>query len=125
MMKKILLLLMLLSSTMLKAQDVIVMNDGSTIICKVIEIGTTEVKYKKYSNLDGPLYSILRSDIQNVNFENGEREIIFRRIRASSSAVIPLAEALLLWSIPEARWMKLFSKNSKVRGIWKSIWIEA
>ena len=75
-MKKILLLLMLLSSTMLKAQDVIVMNDGSTIICKVIEIGTSEVKYKKYSNLDGPLYSILRSDIQNVNFENGEREII-------------------------------------------------
>jgi len=73
-MKKLLLLLMLLSTTMLNAQDVIVKNDGSTIICKVIEVGTSEVKYKKYSNLDGPLYSILLTDVQNINFENGERE---------------------------------------------------
>lgn len=65
---------MLLSTLMAKAQDVIVMKDGSTIICKVMEIGTSEVKYKKASNLDGPLYSILNSEIQNINFENGDKE---------------------------------------------------
>lgn len=73
-MKKILFLLMLLSTYMAKAQDVIVMKDGSTIICKVMEIGISEVKYKKASNLDGPLYSILNSEIQNINFENGDKE---------------------------------------------------
>lgn len=73
-MKKILLLLMLLTVTLMNAQDVIVKNDGSTIICKVSEVGTSEVKYKKFSNLDGPMYSISVEDIQNINFENGEKE---------------------------------------------------
>jgi hypothetical protein len=73
-MKKILLLLMLFSTTMVYAQDVIVKNDGSTIICRVSEVGTSEVKYKKFSNLDGPLYSISVDDVQNINFENGEKE---------------------------------------------------
>ena len=73
-MKRIFFLFLLLSSTLLKAQDVIVTSDGSTIICKVIEVGTSEVKYKKISNLDGPLYSILISDINTINYENGEKE---------------------------------------------------
>lgn len=73
-MKKIIIFFLLLSSTILKAQDVIVTNDGSTIICKVIEVGTSEVKYKKVSNMDGPLYSILNSDINTINYENGEKE---------------------------------------------------
>lgn len=34
------------------------------------------MKYKKFSNLDGPLYSITREDIQNINFENGEKELL-------------------------------------------------
>ena len=75
-MKKLLLLfVMLLPATMLNAQDVIVKKDGSTIICKVLEVGTNEVKYKKISNIDGPLYSVSITDIQNINFENGEKEL--------------------------------------------------
>ena len=45
----------------ISAQDVIVKKDGSTILSKVMEVGSTEVKYKKYSNLDGPLYTISKS----------------------------------------------------------------
>ena len=56
------------------AQDVIVKHDGSTILSKVTEIGTTEVKYKKFSNQNGATYSILKSDIQAINFENGEKD---------------------------------------------------
>lgn len=74
-MKRILLFLMLLSVTSVFAQDVIVKKDGSTILSKVVEIGTTEVKYKKFSNQNGPTYSILKSDIQAVNYENGEKDI--------------------------------------------------
>lgn len=50
-MKKILLLMVFFASTFTaSAQDVIVKKDGSTILSKVIEIGTTEVKYKKWNN---------------------------------------------------------------------------
>ena len=73
-MKRVLLFLMLFSTTSVFAQDVIVKKDGSTILSKVIEIGTTEIKYKKNSNLNGPTYSINIADVQAVNYENGEKE---------------------------------------------------
>lgn len=73
-MKRSLLLLMLLSTTMLNAQDVIVKKDGTTILSKILEVTSLEVKYKKYSNQDGPTYSIPNSIVQVINFENGDRE---------------------------------------------------
>lgn len=66
------------------SQDVIVKKDGSTILSKVLEVSSSEVKYKKYSNQDGPIYSISSSNIQVINYENGEKETFGhseRRIR--------------------------------------------
>ena len=57
-----------------KAQDVIVKKDSSTILSKVIEVSSSEIKYKKWSNLDGPTYSISRSEIVSINYQNGEVE---------------------------------------------------
>lgn len=73
-MKQLLVIFMFLCSTSCFAQDVIVKKDGSTILSKVIEIGSTEIKYKKFSNQDGPTYSIYKSEIQTINYENGEKE---------------------------------------------------
>lgn len=73
-MKKVLLFLMLLSATSVFAQDVIVKKDGSTILSKVVEIGSAEVKYKKFSNQNGPTYTISKTDIQAINYENGEKD---------------------------------------------------
>ena len=56
------------------AQDVIVMKDQTTVMSKVLEINSTEIKYKKWNNLDGPIYSILRSEVVSINYENGEVE---------------------------------------------------
>ena len=41
-------LLMLLVSMVVAAQDVIVKKDGSTILSKVVEVSDTQVKYKKF-----------------------------------------------------------------------------
>lgn len=74
-MKKLSLLVVLLCVSMVTiAQDVIVKKDGSTIQSKVMEINGTEIKYKKWSNQDGPLYSIGRSEILSINYQNGEVE---------------------------------------------------
>lgn len=56
------------------AQDVIVMKDRSTIMSKVLEITSTEIKYKKWNNQDGPTYSINCSEVVSINYENGEVE---------------------------------------------------
>ena len=74
-MKKLIsLLFMTLLGLSVQAQDVIVKHDGSTILSKVIKIGTTEVEYKKFSNQNGPTYTILKSDIQAINYENGDKD---------------------------------------------------
>ncbi len=58
------------------AQDVIVKKDGSTITSKVTEITGSEIKYKKFSNLNGPTYTIGKNEVNYINYENGERETI-------------------------------------------------
>ena len=45
------------------AQDLIVKKDGTVIQAKVTKIGTSEVEYKKWSNQDGPQYSIAIADV--------------------------------------------------------------
>lgn len=56
------------------AQDVVVKKDGSTILAKVLEVNQDNIKYKKFSNQNGPTYTINLSDVMSVNYENGEKE---------------------------------------------------
>ena len=73
-MKKILILLVLFTATSVYAQDMIVKKDGTAIKSKILEVGTSEIRYKKYSNQDGPLYSIDVSDVLRIYYENGDKE---------------------------------------------------
>lgn len=76
-MKRLSLLFVLFcASLMTMAQDVIVKKDGSTIQSKVMEINGTEIKYKKWTNQDGPMYSISRNEVNSINYQNGEVELI-------------------------------------------------
>lgn len=86
-MKKLSLLIVLFCvSLMTMAQDVIVKKDGSTIQSKVMEINGSEIKYKKWSNLDGPMYSISRMEVNSINYQNGEVELITVAPYASQSS---------------------------------------
>lgn len=73
-MRKLCLVLSLCLSSLIYAQDVIVLNDGSSIISKVVEVGSTDIKYKKWSNLEGPTYTLKITEILSVNYQNGEKE---------------------------------------------------
>lgn len=57
------------------AQDVIVKRDGSTIISKVLEVNTGDIKYKKFSNQGGPTYTIDKAEVMAINYENGEKDV--------------------------------------------------
>ena len=73
--KTISILLFLCVSLVGMAQDVIVKKDGSTILAKVLEVTSTEVKYKKHTNLEGPTYTVSKTEIQSINYENGEKDV--------------------------------------------------
>jgi len=74
-MKYILLfILFICSSNIIKAQDTLSMRSSENILVKVIEVGTSEVKYKKIDNLNGPIFSILKSDLLIIKYENGTKD---------------------------------------------------
>ena len=72
-MKKFLFLLLLMCSVSASAQDVIVKKDGSTIVCRVVEVSQTEVIYKKWSDLQGSNYVMERSSVSAINYEDGRK----------------------------------------------------
>ncbi len=57
------------------AQDVIVKKDGNAVICRIVEVGKTEVVYKRWANLQGSNYVMNISDITFIQYESGEKKV--------------------------------------------------
>ena len=75
-MKRVLILLMChFLGFIMSAQDIITKNDGTDIQAKVLEVGQSQISYKKFSNPNGPTYTLNLSDILMITYENGEREM--------------------------------------------------
>jgi hypothetical protein len=62
------------------SQDMINTNDGKSISAKVLEIGTTEVKYKNSNNQDGPVYVMNKSDVSSIKYENGTEDVFSQTV---------------------------------------------
>ena len=90
--KLIALVAMCMAGSYASAQDLIVKKDGSVIQAKVTKIGTSEVEYKKWSNQDGPQYSIAVADILAINYQNGEKET-FENVSAGGKSQTAKSEA--------------------------------
>ena len=58
------------------AQDVIVMRNGEELQCKILEVNKNEVKYKRWTNQEGPAFAEKKSDIFMIKYENGEKEVV-------------------------------------------------
>lgn len=56
------------------AQDVIKIRNGENINAKVVEMSESQVKYKKSTNLNGPVYVLEANKVASVTFENGDKE---------------------------------------------------
>ncbi len=70
-----------------KAQDTLTMRTGENVIVKVIEVGTSEVKYKKLDNLNGPDFSILKSELSMIQYENGSKEVFKEDIKINQESI--------------------------------------
>ena len=72
-MKKILLLFTCAAISLSAfSQDILVRKNGDAENVKVLEVSPAEVKYKKSSNLNGPIFTEKRTDIYSIKYENGE-----------------------------------------------------
>jgi hypothetical protein len=60
----------------LAAQDLIVLKDGNMIEVKLIEISPSEIRYKRFDNLDGPTFVVPAANVYSLKYENGKTELI-------------------------------------------------
>ena len=88
-MRKLYLLLISLGLvSTLNAQDVILKTNGDEIQAKVKEIGVSEIKYKKFDNKSGPVYTILKSEVFMITYENGSKDWFGRRQETTATTPI-------------------------------------
>jgi len=73
--KLILLSLFALVSNVVFAQDWIVTKDAKKIEAKVTEINTDNIRYKLFTNQDGPIYTMQKSEISSIIYQNGTIEV--------------------------------------------------
>jgi hypothetical protein len=57
------------------SQDLIQKKSGDEIKSQVIEVGLKDISYKKYENLNGPVYKILQSEVTKIIYENGTMDV--------------------------------------------------
>ena len=72
---KILFLVLFIAAFGASAQDLIILRNNTNIKAKVLEVAITEIKYKKFDNLEGPVYSILKSEVFMIKYANGTTDI--------------------------------------------------
>jgi hypothetical protein len=75
------------------SQDIITLKTGEQIRSKILEIGQSDIKYKKFDNQSGPVYIIIKSDITNIVYENGTKDVF--------SVETPAPEAVNVNKAPE------------------------
>lgn len=74
-MKYFLFIFTIIFSTHLLSQDVIILKDGDDIEAKVLEINESDIKYKKFSNVTGPTYTLKKSKIFMIRYESGDKDM--------------------------------------------------
>lgn len=97
-----------LCSLTVYAQDVIVKKDGNTIVCRVVEVGQTEVVYKRWTELQGNNYVMNLSDIASIHYENGQKKNFGTTTESNS----PLALNNIPQNIDDGALLAMASKTS-------------
>lgn len=64
----------LLTATFAYAQNNIVLRNGEEISAKVLEVNQADLKYRKASNPEGPVYSAPLRDVLLIKYANGSKD---------------------------------------------------
>lgn len=75
-MKQVILVLVLFIGVKGFAQDELFKKDNTKLEVKILEISPTEIKYKLFTYQDGPIITILKSDVALIIYKNGVHEVI-------------------------------------------------
>ena len=60
----------------LSSQDQLFKKDNTKLEVKILEINPTEIKYKLFNYVDGPIITVLKSEVALIIYKNGMHEVI-------------------------------------------------
>jgi hypothetical protein len=84
---KVVIMFAMLISMRAFSQDTLYTKTGGVVNAKVVEINQNEIKYKKASNPDGPVYVMDVSNLVLIHFKNGSKEVFSSGNTGSQTAV--------------------------------------
>ncbi|MBC8308405.1 MAG: hypothetical protein H8E55_73205, partial [Pelagibacterales bacterium] len=58
---------------------------GDEINAKISEVGESYIKYRKFNNQDGPIYTKSKDEIFYIKYSNGEKEMFSKNVNNKSS----------------------------------------
>ena len=79
------------------SQDMITLKTSEDIESKVLEITNTEIKYKKSDNMNGPIFTLQKSDVLMIRYENGTKDI-FNKEKVEGLTATPEAVEVDLYT---------------------------
>ena len=96
-------------------QDVVRLHKGDSLTVKVTEIGESQIQYKRLDNLEGPVYTIKKSDVESITYSNGntDRFVLVSETKDSKALVYHVLDTMMvsICSKPEALSEKIFTIN--------------
>ncbi|MCL2412010.1 MAG: hypothetical protein FWC97_10255 [Treponema sp.] len=66
-----LIVFLLIGISAVAAQDLIILRDGNVIEARVTEISPTEIRYRRFDFLDGPIFVVPVANVLSIRFEDG------------------------------------------------------
>lgn len=84
----IVLFLFVVGSTYAFCQDIIVTKKSEKIEAKITDVEQDVIKYKKFSYQEGPIYTIKKSEIASVIYQNGDVETFTEPVVSPNNAKV-------------------------------------
>jgi len=76
------------------SQDLIILRNGDMIKSKVLQVSVSQVKYKKWDNLKGPIYTEPKPNVFMIKYQNGTTDVFKSQEPANSSNTAQTKEEL-------------------------------
>ncbi len=98
------------------AQDTIVQKNGIHLAAKVLEIDKSDVRYKKFENMDGPSYVIPKGELSLIRYQNGSVDTF--NLASPTGQVIPVSQPLSEMYLKGQHDAEIYYTNYKPAARW-------
>lgn len=101
--------MVLLFTTSIFAQDILLKEDGTKVECKIKEVSSSSIKYLKLSDLEGPVFVEEKNNLLGIIYQNGDFEkISVSKLESNKRYINHRINVLYLTSSYETGWKVLY-----------------